>query len=58
MKSMEKVQPLLIEWEWLVQHQCNLAAEESGLECVNNDNFTALVSGAVDTVEWACVLCG
>ena len=29
------------------QHQCNLAAKESGLEfaCVNNDNFTVLVSG-------------
>ena len=29
------------------KHQCNLAAKESGLECacVNNDNFTLLVSG-------------
>ena len=41
-------------------HQCNLAAKESGLECacVNNDDFTVLVSGAVDTTEWVCVLCG
>ena len=30
-----------------VQHQCNLAAKESGLECscVNNDKVTVLVSG-------------
>ena len=30
-----------------MQHQYNLAAKESGLECawVNNDNFTVLVSG-------------
>ena len=29
-----------------VQHRCNLAAKESGLECacMNNDNFTVLVS--------------
>ena len=56
----EKVQPLLIRWEWFAQHQCNLSAIESGLECacVNNDDFTVLVSGAVDSVEWACVLCG
>ena len=41
-----KVQPLLVWWERFVQHQCNLAAKESGLECtcVNND-FTVLVSG-------------
>ena len=43
----EKVQPLLIQWEQFVWHQCNLAAKESGLECarVNDDNFTVLVSG-------------
>ena len=48
----EKIQPLLIYYEWFVQHQCNLAAEESGLECtcVNDDDFTALVSGGVDTI--------
>ena len=37
-----------------VQHQCNLAGKDSGLECtgVNNDNFTVLVSGGlVDTIE-------
>ena len=30
-----------------MQHQCNLAAKESGLECtfMNNDDFTVLVSG-------------
>ena len=29
------------------QHQCNLVVKESGLEwaCMNNDNFTVLVSG-------------
>ena len=44
---LENVQPLLIQLEWFVQHWCNLAAKESGLECtcVNNDNFTVLVSG-------------
>ena len=28
--------------------------------CVNNDDFTVLVKsvGVVDTIEWACVLCG
>ena len=33
--------------EWFVQHRCNLAAKESGLECtcLNNDDFTVLVSG-------------
>ena len=33
--------------------------KESALECacMNNDNFTVLVS-TVDAVEWACVLCG
>ena len=32
------------------RHRCNLAAEESGLQCtcVNNDDFTALISGGVD----------
>ena len=30
-----------------MQHQCNLAAKERGLHyaCVNNDDFTVLVSG-------------
>ena len=44
-----KVQSLLIQWEWYVHHQCNLAAKESGLECacMNNDDFTVPVSGAV-----------
>ena len=57
---MEKVQPLLIQWEWVVWHWCNLAAKESGLECacVNNDYLTVLVSGGSRHVEWACVLCG
>ena len=43
----ENVQPLWIWWEWFAQHQCNLAAKESGLECtwVNNDDFTVVVSG-------------
>ena len=33
--------------EWFAQHQCNLAAKESGLgcTCVNNADFTVLVSG-------------
>ena len=36
-----------------MQHQCNLAAKESGLECtcVNNDDFTVLVSGG-DRRHW------
>ena len=44
---LEKVQPLLIQWEWYVQHWYNLAAKESGLEWAweNNDDFTVLVSG-------------
>ena len=48
----EKAQSLLIQREQIA-HRCNLAAKESGLECawVNNDDFTVLVSGAVDTVE-------
>ena len=43
----ENVQSLLIWQEWFSWHWCNLAAKESGLECacVNNDNFTVLVSG-------------
>ena len=43
-----------------VWHWCNVAAKENGLECthVNNDDFTVLVSGAVDAIEWACVLSG
>ena len=42
----EIVQPLLVQQKWFVWHQCNLAAKESGLECscVNNDDFTVLVS--------------
>ena len=54
----EKVQPSLIQWELFVWHQCNLATRKRVLECacVNNDNFTVLVSGAVDAVD--CVLCG
>ena len=41
-------------------YRCNLAAKENGLECtcMNNDNFTVQVSGAVDAIEWACVLWG
>ena len=43
----EKVQTVLTWREWFTWHRCNLAARESGLECacVNNDNFTVLVSG-------------
>ena len=43
-----KVQPLLIWQEWFVWHWCKLAAQETGLECgcVNNDDFTILVSGS------------
>ena len=50
-----KAQPLSIYQEQFERHQCNLAAKESGLECpwVNNNHFTALVSGAVDTMEHA-----
>ena len=41
------IQPLLIEWERFARHPCNLAAKDSRLECtcVNNDDFTVLVSG-------------
>ena len=37
-----------------------MAAKESGPECtcVNNDDFSLLVSGGGRRVEWACVLCG
>ena len=37
-----------------MQHRCNLAAKESGLECtcLKNDDFIILVNGAV---VWACV---
>ena len=33
--------------EWFVQHQYNLAAKESELECtcMNSDDFTVLVDG-------------
>ena len=36
-----------MQWERFARHRCDLAAKESGLECacVNNDNFTVLVSG-------------
>ena len=49
----EKVQPLLIQWVHFVWHQCHLAARKSGLEwaCVNNDDFTVLVSGG-GTCHW------
>ena len=43
-----KIQPLLMWGEqFMQQHQCKLAAKESGLACtcVNSDNFTVLVSG-------------
>ena len=41
---LEKVQPFLIQQERFVQHQCNPAAQESGLECacVDSDDFTVL----------------
>ena len=57
---LERVQPLLIYQEQFAWHQGSLAAKESGLECacVNNDDFTVLVIGEVDAVDWACVLCG
>ena len=44
---LEKIQSLLIQREWFAQHQCDLAAKESELECtcVNNDDSTVLVSG-------------
>ena len=44
----EKIQPLLIQWEWFVWYRCYLTANKSGLECtrVNNDDFTGPVSGA------------
>ena len=40
--------------------KCNLSAKELGLECIwlSIDHFPALVSGAVDAPEWACVLVG
>ena len=43
----EKVQPLLIQQKQFAQHRCNLAAKKDGPECtcVNNDEFTVLVSG-------------
>ena len=43
----EKVQLLLIWWEWFAWHGCSQAAKERGLECacVNNDIFTVLISG-------------
>ena len=43
---LEKVHPLVIEWEVFVQHWCNPVAKEGGLKCicVNNDDFTILDS--------------
>ena len=37
----------------VVEHQCNLAAKESGLEytCMNNDDFTVLVSAGGKCIE-------
>ena len=44
--SLEKVQPLLIQWERFAQHWCNLAAKKNGLECVcEHVVFTVLDSG-------------
>ena len=56
----EKVYSLLRKQEQFEPHWCNLAAKESRLECVcvNSDNFIALVTGVVDALEWAYVLCG
>ena len=44
---LKKVPPSSIQQEQFTPHWCNLAAKESGLECacVNDDNFTVLVSG-------------
>ena len=38
----------------------SMQPKESGLECacVNNDDFTVLVSGVVESIQWSCVLCG
>ena len=51
---------LLIQREWLAQHRCDLAAKDSGLECtcVNNDDFTVLVSGG-GRCHWVsiCTVC-
>ena len=45
-----------MEREWFAWHWYNLAAKGSGLECacVNNDDFTVLVSGDVEYVH--CVV--
>ena len=52
----EKFQPLLIYWERVVQHRCNLVAKESGLECacVNNDDFAVLAGGG-DRRHWVSI---
>ena len=36
----------MLIWKWFTQHWCNLAAKKNELECtcVNNDDFTVLVS--------------
>ena len=49
MKSVQKKS----KRECFAQHQCNLAAKECGLECtcVNNDDFTVLVRGVIDTLS-------
>ena len=55
----EKVQPLLIQQERFVWHQCYLAAKQSGLGCTcMNKDFTVLLTEGVDPTEWARVLCG
>ena len=43
----EKVQRWLTQQEWFAQQLCNLTGKERGLEysCMNNDDFTVLVSG-------------
>ena len=52
---LEKAQPLLISQEQFVQHQCKLAAKESGLKCacVKKDDFTVIIGGqgAIDAIE-------
>ena len=44
----------------VVGYRCNPAAKENGQECacVNYDDCIVQSVGAVDTVEWARVLCG
>ena len=47
----EKVQPLLL-WEGYAWHWSNLAAKESGQECVNKDDFTLLYGCHIQN-DWA-----